>query len=289
MAPTPAPVELFCDDMSDINTWTISDSKHIEDANHDDRCSEPEDTCIRVRGYRNEDCYLKRSYANLYTSYTLKFDIVLYDMEDPNYCRIHYSFDDNTYTELKFYQGGDGTTQLLDQTFSFDNTNIGSSQVYIKLETDGDSWFGDDSCYYDNVCLYGQGLVTTAVPTPNPLDTTSSPTGSTPSPTTNTQPPTQVTSSPTQRTPSPTANTQSPTIVTSGPTMVPALDPTTDPTSDPTIKPTMDPTSDPTLIPSNNPSLYPTSITPLPSSSPSSVPTSFQPGESCAVFVYMSF
>ena len=182
---------LFCDDMSNMNTWIISDSKHVEDGGGDGRCADPEDTCVRIRGYPNEDCYIKRSIGHTYSRYTLKFDITVYKMEDVNYCRISYSFDDNTYIELVSYQGGgladDGAVQYLDQVFSFDS-NVGN-QVYIKLETDGDSDGGNDSCYYDNVCLYGQGLFTTGT-TSNTTKTTSSPTGSTASPTENSLSPT---------------------------------------------------------------------------------------------------
>ena len=262
--PTVSAVEVFCDDMNDQNTWTISDSKHVDDANSNSRCSEPDDECIRVRGYRNEDCYIKRSVTNTYTTYTLTYDLILYGMEAGNYCRIKYSFDDITYSELASYQGDSGTLtqQFPEQKVSFDSDT--GSQIYIMLETDGNSLSGGDSCYYDNVCLYGQGLATTAIPTPNPTDVTFSPTEVTPSPTANTQSPTQVTSSP----------SLNPSIApTTDPTFVPTKDPTINPTNNPTVNPSfsLNPTSDPTTNPSVDPTVYPT-INPI--SDPTSTPTS---------------
>ena len=43
----------------------------------------------------------------------------------------------------------------MNQEFPF--TASPGNQLYIKLETDGDSSSGSDSCFYDNVYLYGQG------------------------------------------------------------------------------------------------------------------------------------
>lgn len=63
-------------------------------------------------------------------------------LETNNYCRIKYSFDGNTSTELKSYQMTGSTVQSLNQSFSF-NSSAGD-QVWIQFEADGASSSGGD-------------------------------------------------------------------------------------------------------------------------------------------------
>ena len=131
---------------------------------------------VAIHGFDGEECYIRKSVSNMYTSYTLRFDIELVStLETNDYCRIKYSFDGNTFIELQSYQGIGENLQLLDQSFSF-NARPGS-QLWIQLEADGQSYNGGASCFYDDICLYGHwDILDTNYPTTSP--TTSLPTNS---------------------------------------------------------------------------------------------------------------
>ena len=280
---SPNPVLIFYDDMTTDNAWMISSSVHVIEQSSSSRCTDPDNLCIEIEGYEDEDCYIRRSVPNDYNTYILKFDIALSGMESENYCRIKYSFDGITYTELPPYKGNGGAIiQLLNQQFTFSSA-VGS-QLYIQLETDGDSSSGGDACYYDNVYLYGQGQA--ANPTESPTDSTSAPTSPTQSPTQATTSPTtattapsnaptgitnapsSITASPTQETLSPTTATSSPTAASQSPTSV---------TQSPT-QATSTPTNAPTVVtssPTTN-TQSPTEVTAAPTIatvSPTTAPT----------------
>ena len=192
-APTASPtMEIFCDDMTILSDqWILSDSKHLS-KRKSSKCSRPDNNCYKIEGYYGEDCYMRRSESNLYATYTLNFDIVLsFSMEPDDYCRIKYSFDGDTFTELQSYQGSSTLVRKLDQSFSFDSS-IGD-QVWIQFENDGNDPNGYDSCYFDNICLYGQGIPDTAHPTKSPTYPTISPTTTSPTTHSPTQSPLNLT------------------------------------------------------------------------------------------------
>ena len=145
------------------DNWIPSASDHLSLQRSESKCSEPDDMCIKISKYYGEDSYIRRSVPNTYSAYTLKFDIALPgSLEINDYCRIKYSFDGNTFIYLKSYQGRESTVQLLNQSYSFQS--LPGDDVWIQFETDGDSSTGGDSCYYDNICLFGgQGMYDTSL------------------------------------------------------------------------------------------------------------------------------
>ena len=67
--------------MSVLDDWIISDSKHVTEWDTTDRCVDPQNGCIRVTGYKDEECYIKRIVNNIFDYYQLKFDLTMSGVE----------------------------------------------------------------------------------------------------------------------------------------------------------------------------------------------------------------
>ena len=156
-SPTPSPVLIFYDRMRKDSAWTLSSPNHIQQVDSPITCTDPDNECIQVKGYKNEECYIQRSEVNSYKHYKLQFDLTISNMTYSDYCRIQYSFDNDSWTELHSYHGQNNPRQILNQSFIIDvNPNETIREFfYIRLEAVGDSRQGYDYCYYDNVYLWG--------------------------------------------------------------------------------------------------------------------------------------
>lgn len=156
---SPMPDLIFYDPMKSINDWIISSSDHISQwplSNQSViRCTDSNNQCIRINGYLNQDCYIKRFIKNNYKYYQLKFDLFMSSVESDDSCNIKYSFDDNIWIQLNSYQGDKEAIQILNQSYIINNNDNNESLLYIMLEANGDSSNGIDYCYWDNVYLYG--------------------------------------------------------------------------------------------------------------------------------------
>eukprot|EP01084_Bolivina_argentea_P286273 491066_1 len=125
--------------------------------------------CVKIPGTVNQDNWIIRTVAlpiiqnlDAYHSFHLQFDVILDNMESPNYCIVSYKYDtDLSYQTLRSFVGTAAASpvKLFNQTAtilidSTSNNNI----LHIRLETDGDSSAGNDFCYFDNVYLFGHIL-----------------------------------------------------------------------------------------------------------------------------------
>eukprot|EP00485_Elphidium_margaritaceum_P010015 CAMPEP_0202691016 /NCGR_PEP_ID=MMETSP1385-20130828/5854_1 /ASSEMBLY_ACC=CAM_ASM_000861 /TAXON_ID=933848 /ORGANISM="Elphidium margaritaceum" /LENGTH=1048 /DNA_ID=CAMNT_0049346357 /DNA_START=86 /DNA_END=3232 /DNA_ORIENTATION=+ len=162
--PTPPPVsapidisgdEIFYDSMSDVSDWEISSSTHVSTSSSSTYCTSS--GCVKIAGYDGEDCSITRSTSNVYSSYTVKLDVTLDDMESNNFCVVSVQFDNNGWTEVASFEGSATQTETLEQQVMTFDTVSSASTLYVKLSTDADSSSGGDVCYYDNVYVYGSG------------------------------------------------------------------------------------------------------------------------------------
>jgi len=162
--PTPPPVsapidisgdEIFYDSMSDVSDWEISSSTHVSTSSSSTYCTSS--GCVKIAGYDNEDCSVTRSTSNVFSSYTIKLDVTLDDMESGNNCVVSVQFGNNGWTEVASFAGGSTQTETLEEQVLTFGTVSSASTLYVRLSTDADSSSGGDICYYDNVYLYGSG------------------------------------------------------------------------------------------------------------------------------------
>eukprot|EP01083_Nonionella_stella_P099968 281396_1 len=165
-----------------------------------------------------------------YHSIQLKIDVNPNDVESNEWCYIQYrSQTAPTDWENKDIVNGHYTPEI-GFTVTVPNTNVYNDQSLFEVKIGIRANAGGDSCYFDNLEVFG--IPYTRSPTSDPTDT-------------------------------PTFSTLHPTIApsvvpTPNPTVAPTLDPTKAPTSVPTYRPTKNPSRNPTSDPTSNPSVAPT-------------------------------
>ena len=177
------------------------------------------------------------------------------DLSSTEGCYVGYTTSSTSWTDIKLVS--ESTGKLLNTGFNVPNTNSYDNQASFQLRFMNSASDPGDSCYYDNLHVFG-------------IPYTSSPTK---------QPSKIPSKSPTSKAPTPVP-TYNPSNI---PSNIPTLRPTNDPSKSPTIQPTLYPTDNPTRSPTVSPSESPTHLpskeptlipTPVPSSHPTKEPSS---------------
>eukprot|EP01083_Nonionella_stella_P032153 87988_1 len=145
--------QIFSDRMDDLNGWTVTTSKSVSISSS--KCTSS--SCVLIKGYDDTDNSITRRVSNDYSSYSLKFDVILDNMETNNACEVSVKFDRGRWKTVKSYKGDccTSTETYKAQTAEFNAPS--ASRLHIRLSTDGDSSSGGDRCYFDNVYLFGSG------------------------------------------------------------------------------------------------------------------------------------
>ena len=155
-------IELFYDTFKDgIVNWDTcckESNSHIKVLNNDDSCIDND--CVEICAFSNTGIrtYILRNQINnpIYLAYEIVFDMITHGGEyfHSDYCIVSVSFDKRNWLYL-YWENNDVNNHISYRSIkrSFININPSANQLYIKLETNGNT--EDDCCIYDRVYFYG--------------------------------------------------------------------------------------------------------------------------------------
>ena len=134
--------EIWYDSMNDFAAHWSSTGGVTQISGNESLCISSA-SCVQISGTVDENDWIIRQTAlsllgnfNSYTSFLLKYDVILDNIESPNNCIISYKYDiENDYTPIRSHVGGSGK-QFLGQTGSIP-IKLGAQVLFIKMETDG--------------------------------------------------------------------------------------------------------------------------------------------------------
>ena len=249
---------LWSDNGNSLNDWihsgsvsVITSSNNCPDYDHCFRLRAPDHSDETNAGEIYIDTVNTLGFYNISIQFSMKGNSL-------NSCVVKYRIGNGIFNYWRTLWTGDGdidTTRMEGISDSADNSD---SVVWIRFENNDSR----DSCYIDDVYLYG----TPITPSPTRIPTYR--------PTGNTEYPSNIPTIIPTTTPSdvPTIYpTDEPSINPSNsPSNMPTITPTKTPTDIPTKMPTIDPTTTPTNIPSVAPTIFPTHV---PTAFPTDLPT----------------